>query len=194
MQNHIWLMYTEYLAQGNSERRDTGVEEFFRPDICIFTNKESLYQALKINLTYKKEIIYYKNQTEIFDFIIENGGYVQTPGIEEIRIETRKINQYSNIHLFWGLKSRKEIFDILNEIGIEFTSNEFKNNEIEENKWYKEIYQPWLNKNRKNEDKAEKENIKKLREMSENKKKNEEKKKKDKEKKKKLIDDDDDDE
>ena len=104
--NTIWLMYTEYLAQGNSERRDTGVEEFFRPDICIFTNKESLYEALKINL-------WDEGITQIFDYIIENGGYVKTPDHEEIRITTKKLNKYSDIKLYWGLKSRKVIFNIL---------------------------------------------------------------------------------
>jgi len=192
MSNTIWLMYTEYLAQGNSERRDTGIEEFFRPDICIFTNKESLYEALKINL-WDEGINYYKNQTQIFDYIIENGGYVKTPDHEEIRIETKKLNKYSDIKLYWGLKSRKEIFNILEEIGVEL-----KNRQIEEDKWKKEIYDPWLIKNRKNEDKAEKENTKKLKEIrdkyEEKKKKDEEKKKKDEEKKKKKFVDDDDDE
>ncbi len=113
MSKYIFLYYIEERPSASEKFK----YDYYKPDICVFTSKEKLYEVLEKTLENEVFLHLYTNKNEIFDYIIENGGYIIMDDAIEVRIEKKKLNNYSNKKLNWGLKSKKTIEDIIDEVG-----------------------------------------------------------------------------
>jgi len=101
MTDWIFVFYTKDFSKDN---------QYYRPNISVFTSKTELYKLLKEKLK-NYNIENYRNSEEIYDHIIKNGGCL----IDEIsiRIQKKKLNNFTNKEL--NIKFQKTIEKIIEE-------------------------------------------------------------------------------